>query len=174
MNLTSVPIAPNRPKYNHFNIVFDEVEICFHPEMQRQFLKRFIDVLTDLKANHEIFINIIIVTHSPFILSDIPASNILFLKDGTQDDSKKRVSFAQNIGEMMYDAFFMKKTIGDFAEYKLNRLIEIYQGINPDTKRKIGKRKNEKLMEEKEKTLKIIGDPIIRSLIEEIEENRGF
>ena len=89
MNLISVPIAPDRPKYNQFNIVFDEVEICFHPEMQRQFLKRFIDVLTDLKANHEIFINIIIVTHSPFILSDIPASNILFLKEGTPDDSKK-------------------------------------------------------------------------------------
>ena len=75
---------------------------------------------------------------------------------------------------MMYDSFFMQKTIGDFAEYKLNRLIEIYQGINPNTKRKIGKRGNKELMEEKEETLKIIGDPIIRSLIEEIEKIRGI
>lgn len=174
MNLCSVPDNTDRPKYKYFNLVFDEVEISFHPELQRQFLKRLIDLLKDLNLPDDHYINIIIVTHSPFILSDIPASNILFLKNGTQDNSKKRISFAQNIGEMMYDSFFMTKTIGDFAEHKLSRLIQIYQGINPDTGRKIGKRINKELLDEKERTLKIIGDPIIRSLIEEIEENRGF
>ena len=163
MNLTSVPINQDWPKYNHFNIVFDEVEICFHPEMQRQFLKRFIDVLTDLKANEGNFINIIIVTHSPFILSDIPASNILFLKDGTQDDSKKRISFAQNIGEMMYDSFFMQKTIGDFAEHKLKELI----------KRKQGKMSEIRTDIEANLILSLIGDPVIRSLIDEIGKEDG-
>ena len=177
MNLISVPNDPNRPKYNHFNIVFDEVEICFHPEMQRQFLKRFIDMLTDLKADYNYFINIIIVTHSPFILSDIPASNVLFLENGTQDVSKDKdtLTFAQNIGEMMYDSFFMDKTIGDFAESKLKRIIKIRQGRNPDNidekynDDEEGKNLQEKHKKEMEMNLALIGDPVIRSLIEEIE-----
>lgn len=161
MNLISVPNDSKQPKYNHFNIIFDEVEICFHPEMQRQFLKRFIDVLTDLKSNQDNFINIIIVTHSPFILSDIPASNVLFLKDGTQNVSKnkKTLTFAQNIGEMMYDSFFMEKTIGDFAEAKLKELIKWKQGKNSSMSKK-----------EADDILNIIGDPVIRSMIEEIEK----
>ena len=177
MNLISVPNDPNRPKYNHFNIVFDEVEICFHPEMQRQFLKRFIDMLTDLKADYDNFINIIIVTHSPFILSDIPTSNVLFLENGTQDVSKDKdtLTFAQNIGEMMYDSFFMDKTIGDFAESKLKRIIKIRQGRNPDNidekynDDEEGKNLQEKHKKEMEMNLALIGDPVIRSLIEEIE-----
>lgn len=158
-NLISAPNDPKQPKYNRFNIVFDEVEICFHPEMQRQFLKRFIDMLKDLKVNDENYVNISIITHSPFILSDIPASNVLFLEEGTQNVSKnkKTLSFAQNIGEMMYDSFFMKKTIGDFAEAKLKELIKWKQGKNPFMSKK-----------EADAILNAIGDPVIRSLIEEV------
>ena len=122
-------------------------------------------MLTDLKADHDNFINIIIVTHSPFILSDIPASNVLFLENGTQDVSKDKdtLTFAQNIGEMMYDSFFMEKTIGDFAEAKLKELI----------KRKQGKDSKIKTDEEAKRILDLIGDPVIRSLIEEIGKKDG-
>ena len=125
MNLVSVPNNPNRPKYNHFNLVFDEVEICFHPEMQRQFIKRLIDMLQDLGINKENDINIFIITHSPFILSDMPRQNILYLKDGLPDKRKRTSPFAGNIGEMFYDSFFLKSTIGAFAEEKLRQLSKI-------------------------------------------------
>ena len=119
-----------------------------------------LQMLTARKMNIDCAINIILVTHSPFILSDIPASNILFLKDGTQDNSKKRISFAQNIGEMMYDSFFMEKTIGDFAESKLKELIKYKQG----------KKSEIKSDKEAMRILNLIGDPVIRSLIEEVEK----
>ena len=125
MNLISVPNNPNRPKYNHFNLVFDEVEICFHPEMQRQFIKRLIDMLQDLGINKENDINIFIITHSPFILSDMPRQNILYLKDGSSNKQTRTSPFAGNIGEMFYDSFFLKSTIGAFAEEKLRQLSEI-------------------------------------------------
>ena len=125
MNLVSVPNNPNRPKYNHFNLVFDEVEIYFHPEMQRQFIKRLIDMLQDLGINKENDINIFIITHSPFILSDMPRQNILYLKDGLPDKRKRTSPFAGNIGEMFYDSFFLKSTIGAFAEEKLRQLSKI-------------------------------------------------
>lgn len=149
-----------RLAYKYVNLVFDEIEICFHPEYQRTMVNSLLQMLTARKMNIDCAINIILVTHSPFILSDIPASNILFLKDGTQDNSKKRISFAQNIGEMMYDSFFMEKTIGDFAESKLKELIKYKQG----------KKSEIKSDKEAMSILNLIGDPVIRSLIEEVEK----
>ena len=61
---------------------------------------------------------------------------------------------------MMYDSFFMKKTIGDFAEAKLKELIKWKQG-------KASKIKTDK---EAKRILDLIGDPVIRSLIEEVEK----
>lgn len=117
-------------KYKCFNMIFDEVEISFHPEYQRLFISRLISALTAMNVNSSHFINIFIVTHSPFLLSDIPLKQILFLEDGT---AKKKImnTFAGNIGEMMYDSFFMKSTIGEFSEEKLKRIIRIRQGKNP-------------------------------------------
>ncbi|MBQ9226854.1 MAG: AAA family ATPase [Fibrobacter sp.] len=163
MNLISVTNEKDRPKYKNFNLVFDEVEICFHPEMQRQFIKLLIRILTDLGLPEDAFINIFIITHSPFILSDIPATNILYLNEGSLDNTKKKHSFAQNIGDMMYDSFFMEKTIGDFAEGKIRKLIKKRFEKDP-TKKQL-------LMSDAEEqaVLNCIGDPIIRSLIDEIE-----
>lgn len=147
--------------YKYVNLVFDEIEICFHPEYQRSMINTLLQMLIARKMNINCTINIFVVTHSPFILSDIPASNILFLEDGTQEVSKnkKTLTFAQNIGEMMYDSFFMKKTIGDFAETKLKELIKRKQGKNSSMSKK-----------EADDILNIIGDPVIRSMIEEIEK----
>lgn len=165
LNLLSVPANQDRPKYKRFNLVFDELEISFHPEMQRQFINHLISIFKDLSLPKDYFVNIFVITHSPFILSDIPASNILYLKDGSQDTTKKRLSFAQNIGEMMYDSFFMEKTIGDFAEEKIKRLVR--KKLEKNSKKK------QKLMSDAEEQaiLKAIGDPVIRSLIDEIEAN---
>ena len=167
MNLISVQKAnatnhESRLAYKHVNLVFDEIEICFHPEYQRKMVNILLQMLIARKMNINCVINIFIVTHSPFILSDIPASNVLFLEEGTQDFSKSKetLSFAQNIGEMMYDSFFMEKTIGDFAESKLKELIKWKQG-------KESKKQND---DEAKRILKLVGDPVIRSLIEEIEK----
>lgn len=156
-NLLSVDSS--RPKYENFNIVFDELEICLHPEYQRRFVNRFLFALNNMLENKNYNINIFIITHSPFVLSDIPRPNILFMQtDEDKDKELPRYTFAQNIGEMMYDSFFMDKTIGDFAESKLKELIKWKQG-------KESKIQND---DEAKCILKLVGDPVIRSLIEEI------
>ena len=57
----------------------------------------------------------------------------------------------------------MEKTIGDFAEEKIKRLIR--KKLEKNSKKK------QKLMSDEEElaVLKAIGDPVIRSLIDEIE-----
>ena len=95
------------------------------------------------------------VAHSPFILSDIPLKQILFLENGESKD-KKLNTFGGNVGDMLYDSFFMKSTVGDFAEGKLKRLLEIRKKESPTEPEK----------REAETIYSCIGDPIISCLLE--------
>ena len=80
-NLDSVVDDVESVHYNYVNIVLEEVELYFHPEYQRQFIDKLINYLKKSQFNRIKHFNIIVVTHSPFILSDIPQDNVLFLKD---------------------------------------------------------------------------------------------
>lgn len=159
MNLTSIRSKENRPKYNHINLVFDELEICFHPEMQRQFLKNFISILTDLKINQNNFINIFLITHSPFILSDIPACNVLFLKDGQTVKSNRYKTFGANISDLCKDSFFLENGfVGDLAKEKTNALAKFLA-----TKRKKDKTWNKESARNFIKN--IIGETIVQNCL---------
>lgn len=126
-NLLSVP--DDRIKYKNINLIFDELEVCLHPEYQCQFIYRLVEMLKALRKDDEaIYFNVIIITHSPFVLSDIPLKQILFLEDGMQKN-KKLKTFGGNVGEMLYDSFFMDSTIGKFAEEKIKEIVKcIYNG----------------------------------------------
>ena len=121
-NIMSVNGA--RLRYENINMIFDELELCFHPEYQRIFVKKLVDIMTNLKLNKTHSFNIFLITHSPFVLSDLPPERILYLKDGSMDTKVKISTFAGNIGEMFYDSFFLESTIGAFAEEKIKRLID--------------------------------------------------
>src|SRR5690606_32538742 len=65
------------------------------------------------------------ITHSPFILSDIPSQNILKMENGKSiaDDTKN--SFASNIHDLLKDEFFFKEgSMGKFASKKLDAIIK--------------------------------------------------
>lgn len=126
-NLLSV--SNDRIQYKNINLVFDELEVCLHPEYQCQFIYRLVEMLKALRKDDEsIYFNVIIITHSPFVLSDIPLKQILFLENGMQKN-KKLKTFGGNVGEMLYDSFFMDSTIGKFAEEKIKEIVKcIYNG----------------------------------------------
>lgn len=114
-------------KYDCVNLIFDEIELYYHPEMQRRFVSDFLDSLSHIRFENPIGINCIFVTHSPFILSDIPNQNILFLRDDGKPDElvKDFRTFAANIHEILQHHFFLKDgTIGEFAQTKIESLIK--------------------------------------------------
>lgn len=112
--------------YRNINILFDEVEQYFHPELQRQFIAKLLDYLSKMNKTH--FnnidgINILLATHSPFILSDIPNSNILRLKDGMPTPEESQ-TFGANIHNLLANDFFLEKGfMGEFAKGKINEVI---------------------------------------------------
>lgn len=177
-NLLSVP--HDRIKYDNINLVFDEVELCFHPEFQREFINRLIIMLKAFRDDYKIkgeskgetwkcFFNVLILTHSPFILSDIQPGRTLFLEEtGVPNyELSKKSTFAGNIGEMFYESFFLKSTIGAFAEEKIKRLAKIRQGKDPDHENGvINESQKVKLDKEAELIFNAISDPIVKCIME--------
>ncbi|MBF1468387.1 AAA family ATPase [Prevotella pallens] len=144
----------NRVAYSMINMIFDEMELCFHPEYQRTFVNNLVSYIKRAGFNKVFSFNIILTTHSPFILSDIPACNILALKDGAPDNSfKDEQTFAANIYDILGNKFFMENFIGEFASKEIDGIIS--------------RLTNEKVITEKGKTIiksriGLIGDDIIR------------
>lgn len=112
-------------KYKYVNVVFDEVELYFHPDLQRRFVKYLVDALHDLGLKHIEGVNIQLVTHSPFVLSDIPESNILCL---SLDKNEKPFgqTFAANIYDLFNNRFILADTIGELAKSKILELVSLY------------------------------------------------
>ncbi|WP_413514133.1 AAA family ATPase [Myroides odoratus] len=122
-NLNSIKGNQRRLKYNHINIILDEIELYFHPEFQRQFINNLIRSIQNLQFNIE-SVNILLATHSPFILSDIPKKNVLFLEYGkTIADKMQEDTFGANIHTLLQNGFFLNGVpIGDFAKHKINEM----------------------------------------------------
>ena len=106
-------------------------KLYFHPELQRTYLKRLFDGIKQVDIPNIKSLNICFVTHSPFVLSDIPARNILALKKDTRDTEKISLStFGANIHEMLKNSFFLKNgSIGDYASWVITQIIESLQNV---------------------------------------------
>lgn len=125
LNLLSIQES-HRVRYRNINLILDEVEICFHPEFQRRFVYELLGYIKRLFMNRNASFNILIATHSPFILSDIPQSNILYLEDGkmVMPEGIKN-PFAANICDILYQSFFLKQGfVGEYARKKIKHIIE--------------------------------------------------
>ena len=112
-------------KYHHVCMLMDEVELYYHPDLQRKFVKLLLDSITSVPLDNIYDINITLVTHSPFVLSDIPQSNILCLQKG-ESESRQGQTFGANIVDLLNESFFLQGTIGDIAQSCIKEVVEFY------------------------------------------------
>ena len=146
---------------NNMLLLLDEVDLYMHPEWQRQFLKLLSDGLQyEYPQKH---IQVIITTHSPLVLSDIPSDNIVYLK---RDGDKSRIvhgpdmeeTFGANIFSLLKDSFFLSKSLGEFAHSRISKVIDDLEEL----KRYPDKCKLRKTCEDHLQLINRIGEPIIR------------
>ena len=137
-------------QYANVNIILEEIELYYHPECQRGYVNRLLELIAGLKLKNIQNVNIIFVTHSPFILSDVPKNNVLFLKGGRSVTDIQENTFGANIHTMLQNAFFLNGvTIGDFARNKINQLF--------------GKLHNDEITEEVYQEILLVSEPFIKS-----------
>src|SRR5690606_6035851 len=108
----------------------DEIELYFHPELQRTYLSFLIDSIKKVYLSHITSINICFITHSPFILSDIPSINILFLDEGLPSKIQGSIkTFGANIHQLLIDGFFMANTLGELAVLEAKSIIKFHSEV---------------------------------------------
>ena len=112
-------------KFKYVNLIFDEIELYFHPEYQRRYIENLIKSLQQINEGNEIQFNVILSTHSPFILSDIPSQNVLKLKEGGAVSHDSINSFGANIHDLLADEFFLNNGfMGEFSSSKIKGLYD--------------------------------------------------
>jgi hypothetical protein len=143
-------------------------------------------------------VNITFITHSPFILSDIPSKNALHIEDGKPDSfigtSGYNETFGANIHELLDNDFFLKNGfMGEFAKSKINNTIryltikmnvERLSNIPKEPRHEFEKLKQESLEKEIEylinsfeiiqdaefhrQIIDLIGEPILKKKLKEM------
>ena len=160
----------------HINIIVDEIEAYLHPNWQKQFIDLIIKFfnLKGIKYNSKT--NIILTSHSPFILSDLPKENVIFLKNGKQEYPFKNneQTFGANIHTLLSHGFFMEYgLLGEFAKNKINEIKKFYDFIQKfkskiNAKEKIKERVKKYYLNKKERfnhIQSIIGEPFLQTII---------
>lgn len=161
LNLISIAKETDRVSYRNIMIMLDEVEICFHPDYQRQFITRLVTALHNLGLTKECAFYILLATHSPFILSDICQRNILYLKEGEDVSKTIKVNpFCANVNDILDQSFFMEKGFsGEFAASKVRELIKYLDSNSQRSHSGWTKDSAEYFIKQ------MIGDPIIQSAL---------
>ena len=104
------------------------MDLSWHPEWQRKMVYYIKDFFDKCNSGYK---NIIFTTHSPFILSDMPANNVVMLYRDSSGMSQiypnTPNSFCANIHDLFNDNFFFNNcngicTIGEVAKNHINNI----------------------------------------------------
>jgi len=124
---------------NNMMLLFNEPDLSLHPQWQKMYIYEVLDLFK--KISRKIF-SFIFTTHSPFLLSDLPKENVIFLERYKKEEHEvqngnqkvgncKNVTketnidtFGANIHSLLSHGFFMKDGLmGGFAKNKINEII---------------------------------------------------
>lgn len=158
-NIESIQEDEDRVAYEHICLIFDEIELYFHPEYQRTFISRLVEALgwSAIDGGRIKSIQILLITHSPFILTDVFNHNILYLDENGKSVKVSEETFGANYYTLFNKSFFFDKSaVGDFSSQFLRSIVEKARNGTLDMK-----------------VLPFAGDRIIRNIaVDMLEDNR--
>ncbi len=144
-------------------ILLDEPDLQLHPEWQQKFICLLLNLLQLYFP--KVKFQIILTTHSPVLLSDIPQTNVIFVDKNSDGTSKVcnglnfKETFAANIHTLYNNSFFLEGVpIGEFAKYKIELI---------HNRLKSGDFDNCTLND-----IYRIGEPIIRNILLQLYDNQ--
>ncbi|WP_393964437.1 AAA family ATPase [Exiguobacterium sp. S22-S28] len=151
-----------KQQYGNIWILIDEADSSLGPKWQADYINKLTKVVSQIFKN-ENNIQIILTSHSPILLSDIPHHNICYTSEKISDD----FTFNQNIYSLFTDIFSLDKTNGQFSDHVLKKLdekiLELKSRFNEfeyfSRDRKENFRKELRMVES---VVKIIGEDVIR------------
>ncbi|MBE0496423.1 MAG: AAA family ATPase [Campylobacterales bacterium] len=163
--LLNIYYHSKKSKNDNFLFLFDEPEIALHPKWQKSYIQELSTLAQKLEKNY----HFIFASHSPFLLSDIPKENVIFLekdKDGRSKNVTKETNietFGANIHTLLSHGFFMEDGLmGEFAKGKIDEVIHFLDG----------KKSSIKDTDEAQKYISIIGEPILKRQLQKMLDSK--
>ena len=136
-------------------LILDEPEVHMHPDLERQYLYLLTHWLHDDFPNMQF--QIILLTHSPFLLSDVERSHVLLLQRTPEDvitaKHPENQTFAANIHNILHEPLFLDSPFGSISTELICQVIK-----------QLKKEEPEKFSpEELEVIISLIGEPLLRN-----------
>jgi len=157
-------LISDRDHYN-FIMCIDEPDAFLHPNWQKSLINEFYKISEKYAKDKFKNLHIILSSHSPFILSDLPKENVIFLEKGKQvyPFENNQQTFGANIHTILSHGFFMKDGLmGEFAKDKIDIAIKYLNQT--------------KLSDDEiiycENIISIIGEPIIKRQLQKMLDSK--
>ncbi len=143
-------------------MLFDEIELSFHPNWQKRIIKSLIHIQGEISKSKNSNLHLIFTSHSPFLLSDLPKENVIFLEKGKQVYPNIE-TFGANIHTLLSHGFFMKDGLmGEFAKNKINEIMNFLNNEKSPIKDD----------DEAQKYICIIGEPIVKRQLQRMLDSK--
>ncbi|MGQ7835950.1 AAA family ATPase [Bacillus sp. WC2503] len=127
---TSINIIEANERFNTIILILDEPDLSFHPEWSRKFIFYLWKIINEINILREFKFQIIISTHSPFMISDIPKEHITCIDIVKENDSFQRIvekgkfGLMSNFYDIIHSEFFMESPIGEFANMIFKNILK--------------------------------------------------
>ena len=107
-------------------LLLDEPDNYLHPEWARRLISNIVSVLGQPVFN-ELNYQIILTTHSPYVVSDISKNSVICLsenEDGKITVKTQEQGFLSRLDELLVDSFYVDSIFGEFSENYVNNIIK--------------------------------------------------
>ncbi len=138
--LSSVYKVMKMPKGNldwgnpNLIVILDEPDKGMHPELARKLISVLDRFARELGGERTF--QFIISTHSPFVILDIPDTNVYRLKIEANDNEKRTYVESGNLGimsnvvDLIKDSFFLESIFGELCEEYFKRIQDDIAGLD--------------------------------------------
>ncbi|MFJ7928990.1 AAA family ATPase [Peribacillus sp. NPDC096448] len=167
---TAIQISMYNKEVNSVLLLLDEPDASFHPEWARRYIYNISKILNEVDYGRKLKYQILITTHSPFIVSDVPKNhitciNIIEDNSGNLQRIVKKADFGlmSNFYDIIQNDFFITSPIGEYARDIFDKIV---QKINKWTEY------DEQEIEQVNSIISSIGEEMIRVKLQQLLNER--
>ncbi|MCF0055345.1 ATP-binding cassette domain-containing protein [Dyadobacter sp. CY356] len=159
---------------DHYILLLDEGDLTFHLSWKKKYIKAILKTIPYFfnELENKPSLEIILTTHDPITLSDLPNPNVIYIERPDYDSASKILdfndakrplkTFGANISNLIADSFFIENSlIGDFAFEKIQETIAW-----------LNDKKNMKNGEYHKSVIRLIDEPIVQRKLAEMFDDK--
>ena len=112
-----------KDKGDNMILILDEPDQSMHPEMSRLFMNELLEMIN---GTAKCQVQIIMSSHSPFIVTDIFTEGVYQLESSEKGIKIRHPvgTFAANIYRILMRPFMLKSTFGEYSRRKITEILE--------------------------------------------------